>query len=151
MTDEKIIEMLNNYETLSGIEFAPINDLIVKEKLDRNNSPLFYLYLNKYNRAKKAFKNNWFSEDGFYGYYECFCYSKDKNMDLYPKTPNLALIGEAYNTYTQHLNFTIDVMEFWGLLRINEYVSLDDLYNYSKSARKELVEFMERHYNTFEL
>lgn len=49
------------------------------------------------------------------------------------------------------MNFTIDVMEFWGLSRINEYVSLDDLYNYSKSSRKELVEFMESHYNTFEL
>lgn len=151
MTDEKIIEMFKNYETLSGTEFAPINDLIVKEKSDKNNSPLICLYLDNYNHAKEAFKNNWFGDDGFGGYYECFCYSKDKDIELYPKQPNFNLISEAYNTYIQHLNFTIDVMEFWGLSRINEYVSLDNLYNYSKSARKELVEFMESHYNTFEL
>ena len=151
MTDKKIIEMFKNYETLSGTEFAPINDLIVKEKSDKNNSPLICLYLDNYNHAKEAFKSNWFGDDGFGGYYECFCYSKDKDIELYPKQPNFNLIREAYNTYIQHLNFTIDVMEFWGLSRINEYVSLDDLYNYSKSARKELVEFMERHYNTFEL
>lgn len=151
MGNEKIIEMFKNYETLSGTEFAPINDLIVKEKYDKNNSPLNCLYLDSYNYAKKMFKSNWFGEDGFCGYYECFCYTKDKNMELYPKHPNFNLIRDAYNTYIQHLNYTIDVMEFWGLSRINEYVSLDDLYKYSKSAQKELIEFMEKNYNSFSL
>lgn len=151
MINEKIIEMFNNYETLSGIEFAPINDLIVKEKYDKDNSPLNCLYLDSYNYVKKAFKMNCFGEDGFAGYYECFCYLKDKEIELYPKQPNFDLIRESYNTYIKHLNYTIDVMEFWGLSRINEYVSLDDLYEYCKSAQKELIEFMGKNYNSFAL